>query len=261
MSLPTAKAFQITFLSLFLGLGVFVLDFQITPVQCGLCMGSALAFQFLCFVILKIQNRNYLSPIITALSLCLLLRSNTLWVHPTACVLGLGSKFLIRSQHNHFFNPANFGIIICAFFLPAWVSQGQWGHHILLLFFFTMLGWVVTQRARTGLVSLYFLMGFAALVFFRHAFLGFEQAMTLHALSNGALMVFAFFMISDPKTNPKSHLGKGLHILTVLLLYALFQFEFYFQNALFLALFVAAPFWPFWDRLTMTSMPSRPKSY
>lgn len=242
-----AKYFQACFLFSFLCFGIFYLDFQITWLQSAVCLLAAIASQYFFLTWFGVRQKSYLSPIITALSLCLLLRSNTLWVHPIACMLAMGSKFLIQLKTKHIFNPANFGIMICLFCLPAWVSPGQWGRHASFVFLFVMLGWLVTQRAKVGGVSIFFLLGFTLLIFTRHTYLGFEHTMTLHALTNGAVLVFAFFMISDPKTNPRSLAGRLCHIFFVLMLFGIFQYVFYLQSALFLALFVAAPVWPVWD--------------
>lgn len=243
------KHFQIIFLSTFLLIGILHLEFQLAFVQSILCLSTAFFIQYSFFTYFKVPNRNYLSAFITGLSLCLLLRTNTLWVHPVAATLAMSSKFLVRYKEKHFFNPANFGIIISLMFFPCWVSQGQWGHQAILVFIFVMLGFVVTQRARVGWVSIQFLTTFMALIFFRHAYLGFEHKMTMHALMNGSLLVFAFFMISDPKTNPKTFWGRWAHVGAVTILFGTLQFEFYIQNALFWALFCTAPLIPHWDRL------------
>ncbi|MCB1197483.1 MAG: Na+-transporting NADH:ubiquinone oxidoreductase, subunit NqrB [Bdellovibrionota bacterium] len=243
-----ARYFQIVFLSIFLCIGVFFLRFQITAMQCILCLVSVIASQYFFFRYFHVEQRSYQSALITGLSLCLLLRTNTIWVHPLAGVLALSSKFLIRYQQKHFFNPANFGIILSITLLPAWVSQGQWGHSTLLVFLSCMLGFVVTYRARVGWVSVQFLLLFFLLIGARNAWLGFEHKMTLHSMLNGSLLIFAFFMISDPKTNPQASKARWLHLFWVILCFAFLQFQFYFENALFWSLFISAPLIPHWDR-------------
>jgi hypothetical protein len=49
---------------------------------------------------------------------------------------------------------------------------------------------------------------FAALQIGRAFWLGDPLAIPLHRLENGGLLLFAFFMISDPKTTPDSRIGR-----------------------------------------------------
>src|SRR5262249_62220524 len=55
-----------------------------------------------------------------------------------------------------------------------------------------------------------FLVGRAALLVSRSLWLGEPLTIPLHRMENGALILFAFFMISDPKTTPDSRAGRFL---------------------------------------------------
>ena len=101
----------------------------------------------------------------------------------------------------HLFNPANFGVIFALVLLPGtWVSPGQWGQDIAFA------GWIValgqsSHRARRADISWTFLAFYSARS--RCALMArAARAVWTHQLENGALLLFAFFMISDPKTNP-----------------------------------------------------------
>ena len=54
-----------------------------------------------------------------------------------------------------------------------------------------------------------------ALVFGRSIWLGEPMAIPLHRLENGALLLFTFFMISDPRTTPNSRAGRIVFALLV----------------------------------------------
>jgi len=62
--------------------------------------------------------------------------------------------------------------------------------------------------------------------------LGDPLSIPLHQLQNGALVLFAFFMISDPKTTPDTHLGRILFAGLVALGAWYVQFVWYWSNAL-----------------------------
>ena len=152
---------------------------------------------------LGLRQKGMLSALITCFGLSILLRADTLWVHPLAAALAISSKFVLRANGKHVFNPANIGVIAASVALPgAWVSPGQWGHDIALAGWFVVLGGLVTQRARRWDIAWAFLAAWLAMCAVRVALLGQPWPVLMHQLDNGALLLFAFFMISDPMTIP-----------------------------------------------------------
>src|SRR5262249_3610038 len=71
----------------------------------------------------------------------------------------------------------------------------------------------------------------------------------LHRLQNGALLLFAFFMISDPKTTPDSRSGRILFALLIALGAAFVQFKLFRTNGLLWSLAVGSLTTPLIDRL------------
>jgi hypothetical protein len=55
------------------------------------------------------------SALITSFSLSLLLRTDALWLYALAAVIAVGSKFLIRIDGKHVFNPATIAIVALVF--------------------------------------------------------------------------------------------------------------------------------------------------
>jgi Na+-translocating ferredoxin:NAD+ oxidoreductase RnfD subunit len=64
------------------------------------------------------------------------------------------------------------------------------------------------NRAARSDVTIAFLVTYLGLVFGRSIWLGEPLAIPFHRLQSGALLLFAFFMVSDPKTTPNSRLGR-----------------------------------------------------
>ena len=79
------------------------------------------------------------------------------------------------------------------------------------------------------------------------AWLGQRFAVWTHALGSGGLLLFAFFMISDPKTIPDDARGRIAHAALVAAITYVWQFVLYRPNGLLWALFLAAPAVPLWD--------------
>src|SRR5205823_9362352 len=141
--------------------------------------------------------------------LCLLLRTNSLLLAVAAAAVTIASKFVLRVGAKHIFNPTNVGIVAMMLLTDrVWVSPGQWGNVAFFAFLMACLGGLVVNRAARSDVTYSFLIAFAALQFGR-AFLVMQRwPVPLHRLESGALLLFAFFMISDPKTTPNSRAGR-----------------------------------------------------
>jgi enediyne biosynthesis protein E5 len=244
------RIFQITVLGVLLGAGAWLRDFALRPEQCLLAFAAALATQWLGDRWRGAGGGGARSAAITALSLSLLLRADGPWAHPLAAIVAVGAKFVVRVRGKHLFNPGNLGVIIALVAFPGtWVSAGQWGADFVAAGWFVALGGLVVHRARRADVTVAFLGLHATLLALRVAWLGQSAGVWLHQLQSGALLLFAFFMISDPKTIPDHVRGRVAHAAVVCALAYLWQFTLYRPNSLLWALFLAAPAVPVWDTL------------
>jgi Na+-translocating ferredoxin:NAD+ oxidoreductase RnfD subunit len=114
---------------------------------------------------------------------------------------------------------------------------------------FAVLGLAVTSRAFRSDISLAFLGSWLLLKAGRVLYLGQKPAVLGHQMLTGGLIVFAFFMISDPKTIPDSRLGRLIFAACVAVLAFTLQHGYWVQPALFWALFLLAPLTPLLDWL------------
>jgi Na+-translocating ferredoxin:NAD+ oxidoreductase RnfD subunit len=186
------------------------------------------------------------SPIITALSLSLLLRVDDLAIAAIAGGLAVGSKFLLRWRGRHFFNPAALAIgVLVLGSDQAWVSPGQWGHAAHAGIAMAGAGLLVLTRAARLDVCAAFLCCWSVILFARALWLGDPMSIPAHQLSNGALLLFAFFMITDPRTTPDHRLGRILFAGCVSAVAAAIVFVGYRADGLILALALCAPLVPF----------------
>ncbi len=139
--LRDARLFQIVFLATLLTIGVLARDFALLPQQMALAFMAGLATQKLWLRALRLEQRGVLSAVITCFGLSILLRADSLWVHPLAAALAISAKFVLRVNGKHVYNPANLGVILAISLLPgAWVSPGQWGQDVALAGWFVVLG-------------------------------------------------------------------------------------------------------------------------
>jgi Na+-transporting NADH:ubiquinone oxidoreductase subunit NqrB len=196
----------------------------------------------------------YLSPLITSLGLSLLLRTDAFWVGPFAAAVAISSKFVLRVRGKHVFNPANLGLA-ASFLLTthAWSSPSQWGESAGLLAWIAVLGLAVSHRSFRSDVSLVFLASWVALKAGRVLYLGQRPEVLLHQLNVGSLILFAFFMISDPKTTPDRRAARVLFAACVAGLGFVLQHGFWWNNALVWSLCLLSPAVPLLDRLLPTA--------
>lgn len=244
------RYYQIAVLTSLVCYGVVALDFGIHWQNAVVIVTSALATQYLGTLCVGLPRFDPLSPLITSLSLTLLLRTDEAGLAAAAAVIAISSKFLIRMRSKHVFNPANLGLVTLILASDhAWVSSGQWGSATIGALTLACLGFLVLTRARRAETTLGFLLIYAALLFGRALWLGDPITIPLHQLQNGALLIFAFFMISDPKTAPNTATGRVIFGTIVATIAFAIQFVYYEPNGPILALIASAPAVPLIDTL------------
>lgn len=245
-----ARHYQIMCLATLLGYGVWRLHFDVRPGPAISMVVAALATQWIFTRVFGLPRFDFRSPLISALSLCLLLRTSLVSIAVLAAFITIASKFLIRWNGKHVFNPTNFGIVALLLVTDkAWVSSGQWGSGAWVAFLLACLGGLVVNRAARADISLSLLACYSAVLFGRAAWLGDPIAIPLHQLQNGALLIFAFFMISDPKTTPDSRVGRFLFAALVAGVAGWITFGLFVPNGFLYALAAIAPSAPVIDWL------------
>lgn len=249
------RHYQIAVLTSLLGFGIAVLDFGIHWWNAITIVATALAVQLILTVHFCLPRFDPLSPLITSLSLTLLLRTDEIIVASAAAAIAIASKFLVRFRGKHVFNPANVALVTLMLTSDhAWVSSGQWGSAAVSAFALACLGFLVITRAKRAETTISFLLVYTGLVFCRASWLGDPIAIPLHQLQSGALLIFAFFMISDPKTTPNSPLGRVLFATIVATVAFTLQFVHYEPNGPVFALAACAPVVPLIDGVMRGSL-------
>ncbi len=235
------RHYQLATLSALLAFGVTTRAFEISPIQIAAIFAAALMVQLL-GSFMTATRFDPRSAMITSLSLSLLLRADTFAPLMIAAAIAVGSKFMFRLYGKHVFNPANAGIVALLLLsqttMPgaAWTPSGQWGTALWLAAALAGAGMIVTYRAARLDVPLIFLGGFAALIVARALWLGDPLAIPLLRLQNGALVLFAFFMISDPKTTPDGALARGFFAAAAALIAYIMTYHFFISDGIFYAL-------------------------
>ena len=125
------RSFQISFQLIFLVYGIAFLSWRVEWLHYFACIGGCTLFQYFGE---SYRNRQFLpwigkkgwtswgvSILISALSLCLILRTNHWSTSLLAAFLVVISKYIFRIGHKHIFNPSAFGLV-----MTTWVFREGW---------------------------------------------------------------------------------------------------------------------------------------
>lgn len=247
-----ARHFQILFLGSFLVMVLFANDFPKEYLfQIGATISSCIAFQLL-FTHFTTKNYNsWKSALITSLGLSLLLKVDAIhWVF-VATFIAIATKFLIKYKGKHIFNPANVGVVATILITQnAWISPGQWGSNIIYLFIIGSLGFLVIKKVARIDIALSFIGTFGCLLFIRNIlYLGWPIDFWLHQMTNGTLMLFTFFMITDPMTTPNNQKARIIFaIILASVAFYLATFKHFYAAPVWVLLFMS-PLTILFDRI------------
>jgi enediyne biosynthesis protein E5 len=240
--LADARYFQIAALGSLLTINFLLIDFGARPLASAVAIGGSLITQYICSRLAGLPKLDLRSPLITGLSLSLLLRADALWLYAVAAVIAISSKFVLRLDGKQIWNPAGLAIVILLMTSNGvWISPGQWGADVWFATLTGFLAILVLGAARRADVAIFFLASHAVLLLTRAWWLGDPLAIPMHQLQSGSLLIFTFFMISDPRTTPDSMLGRFLFALAVASLAHYMAFFMQMRPALYFALIALSP--------------------
>jgi Na+-translocating ferredoxin:NAD+ oxidoreductase RnfD subunit len=252
------RYFQVIFQAIFLSYGILILHWEADWQHYIITIAGCLFFQYSAD---SIKAKRFLQPrefdrwgfsvLISAMSLCLLLKTNYWQVSLLATFITVASKYVFRWNHKHVFNPSAIGIVGTLLITnDAWLSPGQWGSNAVIFFAVVTLGTIVVTRVQKLDVSLAFLLTFVGLLYWRQVYvLGWPLDHFIHSVSTGSLLLFTFFMISDPRTAPNHPAARILWavlIAAVSFYLAAFKWKY---NTIIWVLVMAAPLVPMLDKL------------
>ncbi len=158
------------------------------------------------------------------------------WIFAGTAAVGLLSKYVIRLRGRHLFNPSNFGLVACFLVLGAaraepldfwWAPMSLW--MALALAIIVTGGLLILRRLRLLGIAVLFWLAFAAGIAVLAAS-GHEMTARWHLgpitgpyfwwvlVTSPEILVFLFFMITDPKTIPEGSVARRVYAVGVGLL-------------------------------------------
>ncbi len=245
-----ARLYQILFLSSFLLLGTGTRDWTLHPEIVATAIATCCITQWIWSVrstpltpiTSPLLHPSLPSALITALGLSMLLRTEHISTMMLAAAIAISSKFLLKVNGKHLFNPTNLGIVAAVVLThDAWISPGQWGESSWYALLFLGTGGVVVQRVGRWDTTGTFLGSYALLELGRNLWLGWTWDVLLHRLTSGSLLVFSLFMITDPRTIPNARVARLVWAGAIALLAFILRNVYFIPTAVFWSLFALAP--------------------
>src|SRR5829696_2934886 len=161
------------------------------------------------------------------------------WIFAGAAAVSLLSKYLIQFRGHHIFNPSNFGLVLCFLLLGPehadplafwWGPMSGW--LALALVIIVAGGFAILRRLPLLAIALTFWVTFATAIAVLAAS-GHDMTARWHLgpvsdwhfwrvlAFSPEILVFLFFMITDPKTIPAGRTGRRVYAVAIGLLAAL----------------------------------------
>ena len=185
----------------------------------ALAVGGAIGTELLLSRFLLGRMRNPASAYISGISVAILLRAPALWPYALGAIISIMSKYVLRVNGRHIWNPSNFGICALLFLAPWAVAplSVQWGNNLWPMLVIWAVGLSAVWRARRAHITVAYVVAFVAFAFLRSV-IGHDSFLAEVAPITGPMyQLFALFMVTDPRTTVASRRGAILVVVVVAL--------------------------------------------
>jgi Na+-translocating ferredoxin:NAD+ oxidoreductase RnfD subunit len=254
--LPSLKDPRFTIaaaLTLWTVLGQTAYYFNRDLLQIAVAIGAACLLDGLLTLILFRQLSPPLSAYITGLSIGILLESHDWRVFAVASTWGILSKYLLRDEKGHFFNPSNFAVVTALLLChgEASVAPGsQWGADYRVAVVIIALGLMMMRRVKRLDLALAWLGGYVVMGLSRMALGQGGLVFALGPMTGAEFALFTFSMMPDPKTSPPTRNGRIAWGLSIALMDGVLRYL-EIRYSMFFALFVHTAALPLLRRLAV----------
>jgi len=170
---------------------------------------------------------NLASAYITGISVGILLRAPGYWPFVVCALLSITSKYVLRVNGRHIFNPSNFGICAMLFLASDAVAtlSIQWGNNLAAMAVIWVLGSLIIWRARRFHICVTYVATFLLLSAVRAWITGDPWLSEVSPITGPEYQLFIFFMITDPKTTVRSKLGQCVVAFSVAVVEMFFRLD------------------------------------
>jgi Na+-transporting NADH:ubiquinone oxidoreductase subunit NqrB len=182
------------------------------------------------------------SAYISGISVGILVRSPAFWPYVVCAAVSIMSKYVLRIEGRHIWNPSNFSISVLLFLAPETVAalSIQWGNYLLPMVVIWILGTIIISRLHRFNITATYVLCFIVLSYVRSLITGSPWLSEVAPLTGPMYQLFIFFMITDPKTTVKSKKWQCIVVALVAVMEMILRLN-HVVYAPFYALFLVGP--------------------
>jgi hypothetical protein len=182
------------------------------------------------------------SAYISGISAGILVRSTLLWPYFLVSLVSIASKYVLRVEGRHIWNPTNFGVSAAAFLAPATITvlSIQWGNVLAPMIVIWLLGSVIVWRVGRAHISATYVASFLFFSWVTSLITGTPWSATVAPITGPMYQLFIFFMVTDPKTTVRSKFWQCVVVFLVALVEMILRLN-QILYAPFYALFIVGP--------------------
>jgi Na+-transporting NADH:ubiquinone oxidoreductase subunit NqrB len=182
------------------------------------------------------------SAYISGISIGMLLRSPEFWPYPLCAAISIVSKYVLRVDGRHLWNPSNFGIVAMLVLASDTVAglSVQWGNNLLPMVVVWTFGAIIIHTLGRFHITLTYVASFLFFAGIRHLVTGHPFLAEAAPLTGPMYQLYIFFMITDPKTTVHGKRAQCLVTVCVAAMEAALRLM-QFVHAPYYALFIVGP--------------------
>jgi hypothetical protein len=182
------------------------------------------------------------SAYISGISVGILVRSPAFWPYAVCAIVSIMSKYVLRVNGRHIWNPSNFSISVLLFLAPETVAalSIQWGNYLLPMVVIWILGSIIIARLHRFHITGTYVGCFIVFAFLRSFITSSPWQSEIAPLTGPMYQLFIFFMITDPKTTVRSKKWQCIVVALVAFVEMILRLD-HVVYAPFYALFLVGP--------------------
>jgi enediyne biosynthesis protein E5 len=182
------------------------------------------------------------SAYVSGISVGILVRSPEYWPYALCAAISITSKYLIRVDGRHIFNPSNLGMVAMLVLAADTVAglSVQWGNNLLPLLAVWCFGAAIIASLGRFHITFTYVAAFVLFSVVRAHVTGHPWLSEVAPITGPMYQLFIFFMITDPKTTVRPKWAQALVAFLVAAVEAVLRLM-EFVHAPYYALFLVGP--------------------
>jgi enediyne biosynthesis protein E5 len=208
----------------------------------ALAIGTAIAVEMVLARLFSGAWPHLASSYISGISVGMLVRSPAFWPYALCSAISITSKYVLRVDGRHIWNPSNFGIVAMLVLAADTVASlsVQWGNTLLPMVVVWCFGSVIIYTLGRFHITATYVVSFVMFAWVRSIATGHPFLSEVAPITGPMYQLYIFFMITDPKKTVRPVWGQCLVAFLVAAAEAGFRLL-QWVHAPYYALFIVGP--------------------